>query len=51
MDMEQQLECPECVTWGLWSCIEGEVYGPCSYEECYGICELVGECDCVCHEQ
>lgn len=44
-------ECEKCVTWGLWSCIDGVVYGPCSAAElCGGICEAWEQCGCDCHE-
>jgi len=30
-------------------CLDGEVYGPCGHENCYGICEWLGRCQCRCH--
>ncbi len=36
--------------YGLFMCISGMVYGPCSYEECGGVCEAYGTCECTCHE-
>lgn len=34
-----------------WACIEGRVYGPCSAENCYGVCEHEGDCRCDCHKE
>jgi hypothetical protein len=33
------------------ACIDGNYYGPCSAENCYGVCELSGYCPCSCHER
>lgn len=30
-------------------CLDGEVYGWCGHENCYGICEWQGTCTCRCH--
>jgi hypothetical protein len=30
-------------------CLDGEVYGPCGHENCYGICDWQGQCRCCCH--
>ena len=30
-------------------CIDGMVYGYCSSDLCYGVCELYGTCPCTCH--
>jgi hypothetical protein len=43
--------CDKCANWDrMWVCIEGTVYGPCSYPECGGVCEATEECECDCHE-
>lgn len=33
----------------LWICLDGEIYGPCENENCGGMCESAGKCDCECH--
>lgn len=30
-------------------CLDGDVYGSCGHENCYGICEWMGNCPCCCH--
>jgi len=30
-------------------CIDGTVYGFCSSDDCYGLCDDLGRCDCECH--
>lgn len=35
----------------MWACINGNVYGPCSSENCYGACDLDGKCSCRCHRE
>lgn len=41
--------CPDCDNWGDYGCIDGISYGPCGHENCYGMCEYLGRCDCECH--
>lgn len=40
----------ECERGGYWLCIDGEVYGPCEWEDCGGACEPEGKCPCVYHD-
>lgn len=36
----------------LWErCLDGTVYGGCGHENCYGACEDMGRCPCVCHRE
>lgn len=30
-------------------CINGGWYDACSSDNCYGLCDYVGKCDCICH--
>jgi hypothetical protein len=30
-------------------CLDGMVYGECTSDLCYGVCELWGRCPCECH--
>lgn len=32
-------------------CHDGEVYGPCGAESCYGQCVSLRYCTCVCHQE
>lgn len=42
--------CPECEVEQYGErCIDGIVYGYCSSDLCYGVCEYLGMCDCQCH--
>lgn len=41
--------CHYCKDWSFGEgCISGTWYGYCSSEYCYGMCELLGDCDCDC---
>lgn len=42
-------EC-DCGYDGEWTaCCNGAVYGPCEDENCGGVCEYKGDCECPCH--
>lgn len=43
--------CHICDNWDSgWGCIDGDRYTYCSSEDCYGMCEYVGACQCErCH--
>lgn len=45
-----QPDCEECEKDGTFVCIQGLIYGPCSYDDCYWYCDNYGECECDCHE-
>lgn len=32
-------------------CVDGEIYGYCEAETCYGSCGRKGLCDCTCHDE
>ncbi len=32
-------------------CIGGTIYGFCSSDNCYGLCDSYGYCPCTCHER
>jgi len=34
---------------GWWACFDGSVYGPCEWDDCGGLCEYKGDCECSCH--
>jgi hypothetical protein len=42
----QTLECI-CPNDDFWRCLDGDVYGPCSSDMCYGVCEYDGSCTCL----
>lgn len=43
-------ECQNCNEWETgYGCINGTRYGFCSSEDCYGMCEDLGQCGCECH--
>jgi hypothetical protein len=35
-----------CLDDGMWRCVDGDVYGPCSSGLCGGVCEYDGRCTC-----
>ena len=35
-----------CPDGDLWACVGGTVYGPCSAENCSGVCTDDGACEC-----
>ena len=35
-----------CLDGDLWACVGGTVYGPCSAENCSGVCTDDGACEC-----
>lgn len=39
-----------CPDDGLWGCVDGEVYGPCSSDLCGGVCTYDGRCTCQASE-
>ena len=39
-----------CLNGDMWRCIDGRVYGPCSSEQCGGVCEYDGGCPCSLHQ-
>ena len=41
--------CPKCYGNDMAGCINGDWYGLCPSENCYGLCEYEGRCDCECH--
>jgi len=45
----------ECCGYSVQSdeeyCIDGIIYGFCESEYCNGVCEAMGDCECVCHEE
>lgn len=43
------IACDTCSDQGMYGCINGHVYGPCTSDRCGGLCEYVGICDCQCH--
>jgi len=36
---------------GDTECHDGELYGNCGHESCYGGCDWIGSCGCACHEE
>jgi hypothetical protein len=42
-----QCTCPDG---DLWACIDGTIYGPCTADNCGGVCEVDGYCDCKASE-
>lgn len=45
-------DCGYCEDWSQEEgCINGAVYGYCTSELCYGMCEYLGTCGCECHEE
>jgi hypothetical protein len=38
-----------CKEYDLFMCVDGDIYGPCSWDDCYGACQYDGKCGCVCH--
>jgi hypothetical protein len=45
---EPKSECT-CPDDDSFRCIDGDVYGPCSSPDCYGVCEYEGYCTCPLH--
>lgn len=37
--------------WDMEACVGGNIYGPCSSEQCGGVCSYVCPCDCECHNK
>lgn len=33
------------------ACIDGDIYGNCESEHCYGACEKYYKCECPCHQK
>lgn len=48
-NLSQPDRCEECSAKGTFVCIEGMIYGPCGYEDCYSWCSNHGDCRCECH--